>query len=214
MLFAFEAAVLEFLVGGDQCDSTRSLVQLTGLDADQTVLDQIDTADALCACATVHLFDGLQRGDVVTVNLDRNALLEFDDDLIFDRRECRIVGIGVAVLGRAIPRILKEAGFNGAAPHVLVDGERALLGLHDRKLMLLSECDLDVTGQRQVTDRADGLQCRINGGDGHLETDLVVALAGAAMGDGVGAELVGGAHEMLGDERAGNGGNQRIHTLI
>ena len=36
VLFAFEAAVLEFLVGGDQCDSTRSLVQLTGLDADQT----------------------------------------------------------------------------------------------------------------------------------------------------------------------------------
>ena len=36
VLLAFEAAVLEFLVGGDQCDSTRSLVQLTGLDADQT----------------------------------------------------------------------------------------------------------------------------------------------------------------------------------
>ena len=80
--------------------------------------------------------------------------------------------------------------------------------------MLLGECDLDVAGQRQVADRADGLQCRVDGGDGHLETDLVVAFAGAAMGDGVGAELVCGTYEMLGDEWAGNGGNQRIHTLI
>ena len=214
MLLALEAAVFEFLVGGDQCDSARSLVQLAGLDADQTVLNQIDTSDALCTCATVHLFDSLQRGDVMTVDLDRDALLEFDDDLIFDRRECRIIGVGIAVLGRAVPRILEEAGFDGTAPHVLVDGERALLGLHDRKLVLLSECDLDVARQRQITDRADGLQRRVDGGDGHLETDLVVALAGAAMGDGVGAELVGGAHKMLGDERAGNGGNQRIHTLI
>ena len=39
----------------------------------------------------------------------------------------------------------------------MVDGERALLGLHDRKLVLLGECDLDVAGQRQVADRADGL---------------------------------------------------------
>ncbi len=34
------------------------------------------------------------------------------------------------------------------------------------------------------------------------------------MGDGIGAELVGGAHEVLGDQRTGDGGNQRVHALV
>ena len=214
MLFAFEAAVFEFLVSGDQSHGPRSLVQLAGLDADQAVLDEVDAADALGSGAAVHLFDGLQRSDVTSVNLDRHAFLELDDDFIFDRREGRVVGVGVAVLGRAVPRILEEAGLNGAAPHVLVDGVRGLLGLGDRQLVLLGERDLDVAGQGQVANRADGLQRRVDGGDGDLETNLVVALAGATVGDGVGAELVGGAHEVLGDQRTGNGGDQRVDAFV
>ena len=201
-------------MGGDQRHCARSLVQLAGLDAYQTILNQIDTADALRACTTVHLFDGLQRSDVMTVDLDRDALLEFDDDLILDRWERRIVGVGVAVLGRTVPRILEETGLDGAAPHVLVDGERALLGLHDRQLVFLGEGDLDVAGQRQVTNRADGLQRRVDGGDGDLETNLIVALAGAAVGNGVSAELVGGTDEMLGNQRTGDGGDQRVHAFV
>ena len=34
------------------------------------------------------------------------------------------------------------------------------------------------------------------------------------MGDGVGAELVGGAHEVLGDQRAGDGGDQRVDAFV
>ena len=47
-----------------------------------------------------------------------------------------------------------------------------------------------------------------------FETDLVVALAGATVGDGVGAELVGGAHEVLGDQRTGDGGDQRVDAFV
>ena len=68
--------------------------------------------------------------------------------------------------------------------------------------------------QIPLANRGDNLELGVEGLDGSLKTNLVVTLAGAAVGDGVGTELVGGAHEMLGDERAGNGGNQRIHTLI
>ena len=193
VLFAFEAAVLKLLMSGNQGHGTRGLVQLAGLDADQAVLDEVDAADALGSGAAVHLFDGLQRSDVTSVDLDRHAFLELDDDFIFDRREGRVVGVGVAVLGRAVPRILKEAGLNGAAPHVLVDGVRGLLGLGDRQLVLLGERNLDVAGQGQVANRADGLQRRVDGGNGDLETNLVVTLAGATVGDGVGTELVGGA---------------------
>ena len=34
------------------------------------------------------------------------------------------------------------------------------------------------------------------------------------MGDGVGTELMGGAHQMLGDKRTGDGGDQRVHALV
>ena len=214
VLFAFEAAVLKLLMSGNQGHGTRGLVQLAGLDADQAVLDEVDAADALGSGAAVHLFDGLQRSDVTSVDLDRHAFLELDDDFIFDRREGRVVGVGVAVLGRAVPRILKEAGLNGAAPHVLVDGVRGLLGLGDRQLVLLGERNLDVAGQGQVANRADGLQRRVDGGNGDLETNLVVTLAGATVGDGVGTELVGGAHEVLGDQRTGDGGDQRVDAFV
>ena len=102
VLFALEAAVFEFLMSGDQGHGARSLVQLAGLDADQAILDEVDTADALGASTSVHLFDGLQRSDVAAVDLDRDTFLELDDNLIFDRREGRVVGVGVAVLGHDV----------------------------------------------------------------------------------------------------------------
>ncbi len=50
--------------------------------------------------------------------------------------------------------------------------------------------------------------------DGHVEADLVVALAGAAVGDRVAAFAIGDLHEQLRDERPGEGGGQWIHALV
>ena len=44
-----------------------------------------------------------------------------------------------------------------------------------------------------------------------LEADLVVALAGGAVGDGIGAEALGGLHHSAGDGRAGQG---RAHEVV
>ena len=153
VLFALQAAVLQLLVGGDQRHGTRSLVELTGLDAHQAILDQIDTADALSTGAAVHLLDGLQRRHLATIDLDRHTFLEFDDHFVFDRREVRIIGVGIAILGGRIPRVLKETGLDGATPHILVNRERALLGLHNRQVMLIRIGDLDITGERNEPDR-------------------------------------------------------------
>ena len=49
---------------------------------------------------------------------------------------------------------------------------------------------------------------------GQLEADLVVALAGRAMGDGVGAGLLGDLDEVLGDHRAGDRGAEQVLALI
>ena len=48
----------------------------------------------------------------------------------------------------------------------------------------------------------------------HLEAHLVVALAGAAVGDGVGAVLAGGRDQVLGDERPGERRHQRVLALV
>ena len=46
--------------------------------------------------------------------------------------------------------------------------------------------------------------------DGQLEPDLVVALAGAAVGDGVGALSLGDLHQLLGNDGPGEGGAQQV----
>src|SRR5699024_6971190 len=67
-LLALEGDALELLVRGDQRHRARGLVDLTGLDAHQTVLDDVDAADALGAGAAVELLDRLERADGATVD--------------------------------------------------------------------------------------------------------------------------------------------------
>ena len=50
--------------------------------------------------------------------------------------------------------------------------------------------------------------------DGDVEADLVVALAGAAVGHGVGALALGDLDQELGDERPGERRRQRIGALV
>ena len=52
-----------------------------------------------------------------------------------------------------------------------------------------------------VADRGEDLEVGGQGPGRHLEADLVVALAGAAVGDGVGAVLAGGGDQVLHDHR-------------
>ena len=47
-----------------------------------------------------------------------------------------------------------------------------------------------------------------------LEAHLVVALAGGAMGDGVGADFFGDLDLLLGDQGPGDGGAQQIDAFI
>ena len=55
-----------------------------------------------------------------------------------------------------------------------------------------------------------GLQCV----GAELEPHLVIALAGGAVGDGVGAGLVGDLDQALGDQGAGDGSAQQVLALV
>src|SRR5690606_23324689 len=143
-----------------------------------------------------------------------DAFREGDDDLVSDRREGRVVGVAEDVLGGLVPDVLEEAGLDGAAPHVLVDREGVVLRGRDRQALALGVLDGLVTGEREVADGGDALQLGGERGDRDLEADLIVALAGAAVGDGGRAVLLRGLHQVLGDDGAGDRRDVRVGVHV
>ena len=98
-----------------------------------------------------------------------------------------------------------------------IDRERrfAALVLGDRDLVLFGVVEqLGARAEVPFAPRRDDLEIGVQRIGGELEADLVVALAGGAMGDGVGAGLLGDLDEVLGDHRAGDRGAEQILALI
>ena len=62
--------------------------------------------------------------------------------------------------------------------------------------------------------RGEDLQARILGGDGGFHADLIVALAGGAMGDTGAALLLGGADQFAPNQVTGQGGTQEATRLV
>ena len=73
---------------------------------------------------------------------------------------------------------------------------------------------LGAAGQIPFPPRRDHLDVGLERIIGEFETHLVVALAGRAMGDRVGADLLGDLDLLLGDQRPRDGGAQQIDALI
>ena len=64
------------------------------------------------------------------------------------------------------------------------------------------------------TPGSDDFQGRIEGLDGGLEPDLIIALAGTAVGNRGGPFFFGDFHQLLGHQRTGHGGTQQIVVFI
>ena len=116
---------------------------------------------------------------------------------------------------RRDPRILEDARLARAAPQVHVDGVGGRLRDRDLDAALGGVVDLLVAGQAHPdAHRRDDLEPGIEGVDGDIEADLVVALAGAPVGDRIGALALGDLDEQLGDQRPGQRGRQRVGALV
>ena len=126
-------------------------------------------------------------------------------------RATRRVGrVRVELLDRRVPRVLEEAGLDRAAPEVLVDRVGRAAGHVDRQAVALGEADRLVPGHAGVPDRREHLQVGRERADADLEPDLVVALAGAAVRDGVRAVPPGGGDQRLDDHRPGQRRDERV----
>ena len=108
------------------------------------------------------------------------------------------------------------AALNGTTPQVVVDGVGVVVGtLGNRHVVGVGIGDLVGTAlQVPLANRGDNLELGVEGLDGGLKTDLVVTLAGAAVGDVGSAKLVGDLNKLLGKQRARQGGEQRILVLV
>ena len=158
----------------------------------------------------VELFDGFEHGDGPAINGHGHTRFKGDCELVGGVAQARVLGVCVEVLGGRVPQVFEETGFHGTTPHVLVDAEWGLFRLFDGKVDFLGKGDGLVPGPGVVAGGGNDFQLGGQAAEPDFEADLIVALAGAAVGDVSAAELLGGLHQMLHNERPGNGGDQRV----
>ena len=211
-----ETERLERLVRLDEEKRGRALVALAALDAHDAVLDHVDATEAVAAGDLVRLDDEVEQVHLLAVERRRDAALETDDDSL---------GLGGAVLGVGghrpdvrggrVPGVLEDAALDGATPEVVIDGVGLLVGGGHGHAVLLRPLHLGVArGEVPHADGRDELDRGVEGANRGLEAHLVVALARAAVRDVLRAVLVRDVHEVLGDDGAREGREQRVDALV
>ncbi len=211
----FEGDAFEILVRRDERERRRALVDLAALDADAPVLDHVDAAPPVGADRGAELVDERHEIELLAVEAHRDARVEADDNVA--RLRGRVLGVAserVRLLRRRGPRVLEHAALDGAAPHVFVDRVELLDGRFDRDLPLRGEIDALGPRQSPLPCRREHLEVGGEDPGRHFEPDLVVALARAAVADGVGAVAAGRGDEMLDDDGARQRRHERILALI
>ena len=118
------------------------------------------------------------------------------------------------VLGRVV-EVLDPAALARAAPEVVVDRvRRRLAAALDRDAVLARVGDLLLAAHPPLADRRDHLELGCQRRDRGLDPHLVVALAGAAVGDRVAARPARVLDRELGDQRPAERGEQRIAEAV
>ena len=202
-----------------QDGTAGGLVDAAALHADQTVLNNIQQADAVRAAQLVQVLDQLNALHLLAVHGGGDALLEVDLDV------GRLIGgllggnaqlqeAGLIVL-RLQGRLFKVKTLMAQVPQVLILGIVRLTVDFQGNVMGLSVVDLLVTAlDAPLTPRGDDGHIGGQGLEGQLKTNLVVALAGAAVADGVGVLLLGDLRQGGGDAGTRMGGAQQVILIL
>jgi hypothetical protein len=215
---AVEGQALDPAVCRLQDRAARRLVDAARFHADKAVLDEIEPADPVPAADLVQPRQQRRRGQRLAIHRDRVAVLEGNLDIL--RRIGRGLGRdGAAVyeLLRLDPRVLEDLALGRDVQQVGVDRERrfAAFVFRDRDLVFLGI--VEKPGARieiPFAPRSDDLDVGIERVIAELEANLVVALAGGAVSDGVGADPASYLDLTLGDQRPGDLGAEQIGGFI
>ena len=196
--------------------AARGLVDASRLHTDEAVLDDVDPAHAV---APGDLVESLEHGGGakrLAVQRYRPTVLEPDRDLLGRIRSVlRVAGQREDVLGRLRPGVLEDSALVRAVEQVAVAAIRLLWVCVDHDPVRLRVGN-QVCPPFEVPapPRSEHLHARLEGVVGELEAHLIVALAGGAVGDGVGTFLLHDAELVLGDHRPGQRCPEKILTLV
>ena len=209
----------QHLVGPVEDGAARRLVNTPVLHAHQPVLHDVQQADAVLAAQLVELPDDVGGLHLLAVDGHGPALLKVQRHIGgrvggHGGGHAHLQETGLVVL-RLVGGVLQVKALVGQVPQVLVLGVVGLPGDLQGHVVGLGVVDLlfpalDVP----LTPRGDDLHLGGEALDGQLEPDLIVALSGAAVGNGVGALGLGDLHQPLGDDGPGKGGAQQVVLVL
>ena len=199
--------------------AARRLIDAPILHADQPVLDDVDDADAVRAADGVQLLDDLAGLHLLAVERDGRAGLKVDGDVgglvrRLERRNAHLEEAGLVVI-RLVRGIFKVESFMAQMPQVLVLGIVRLAADLQRHIVRLCIVDLFLSGlDVPLAPRRDDLHIRGEALDRQLKPDLIVALAGRAVRDGVRALGEGDLGQLLADDRSCKGRAQQVGLIL
>ena len=200
---------------GDERERAGALVDFAALEADEAVFNHVYSAEAGLARGLVHVVDEFDGAHFFAVDRDGDAGLEgyFERDFLVGRVD-GVDGELIGVLRRLVPRIFEDSALDGAAPEVVVDAVGALSGRGYGNVVRRGVVHLFFTREAPVADGREDFDVGVERVAGDFDTDLVLSLAGAAVGDGDGAFLLGAPDERLGYHRARERRVERIYALV
>ena len=210
-----QGEALELLVGLDQQQQPRGFVDLPALDAHNPVLDHVEPAEAMAAGQGVGATDQAHWIEANPIDAHRVALLKTDlHQLGLIRSRVHTHGEGIDLLGRLHVGVFEGAGLDRAAQQVEVDRIGRLLAHRRGDAAALAVGDRFLPAHAPLPRRREHLEIGGQGADGHIETHLVVALTGAAVGHRIGPHFPGDLHQPAGNQGPGQGRAEGIAPLV
>ena len=183
------------------------LIHAAALHADKAVLHDVEQTDAVGTADLIQCEDDVLCAHLLAVQRNRLALDKVERDIgrlvgCVDRGDAHLEEAGLLIL-RLVARILEVKSLMREMPHVLILGIVGLAVDLQRNVMRLGVVDLLIAGlDVPLAPRCDDRHAGGKRLDRQLKANLVVALACAAVADGVCAFLKRDLCQPLTDDRA------------
>ena len=209
----------QLLVGEVQNGAAGGLVHAPVLHAHQPVFNDVDDADAVGAAQSVELFDNLGRLHLLAVHGHGRARFKVDGHIggnvgRLQGRDAHFQETGLFVV-RLVGGVFQIKALVAQVPQVLVLGVVGLPADFQGDVMGFGEVDLLVPGlDVPLPPGGDDLHVRGKPLDGQLKPNLIVALAGRAVADGVRALGQRDFRQLLADNGTGKGGAQQVSLIL
>ena len=198
---------------------TRIFVEPAALHAHEAVLHQVVEAHAVGSAQLVEPFEQCLRAELLAVDGRGHAFFKVQRQVggLIGRvpRSHAHLQKALLVVLRLVHWVFEVEPFVAQVPNILVFRIVGFAADFQRHVMRLGIVDfliaaLDIPLAPRRNHPHIGRECL----DGHLEAHLVVALARAAVADGIGVLLAGDFHQPSGDDGSGDGGSEQVLPFV